>query len=242
MFRTLKNLVAPTTAKARTNVRRTTRLGVEALERRDQPSVTLVLGVQNGVRTLFLTGTNRGESCWVSTVRDAAGALDVQVVSSTTGESITAMRTNTVNAIAVRQIVFHGGGGDDTFVNNTAIPCVAYGDDGDDTLVGGSGNDLLVGGAGNDVLYGAAGNDFLYGGAGDDRLFGGKGVDVLYGQAGNDYLTGAHPLNPSDQDGSPDRLYGGPGNDTFVRTAGPVFMDFDPAHDKVVDGGGFVRA
>jgi Ca2+-binding RTX toxin-like protein len=245
MFRTLKNLVAPTTAKARTNVRKTTRLGVEALERRHQPSVTMTLGVQNGLSTLFLTGSNRSDSCFVSTVRDAAGVLKVQVLSSTKGEPITAMRIDTVNASAVRQIVFHGGAGDDYFVNQTAIPCIAYGDDGDDTLIGGSGNDVLLGGAGNDVLNGGDGNDILYGGDGNDRLFGGKGADVLYDGAGNDYLNGASMI-PADNDGSRDLLYGQAGNDTFVRTTGAVFMDFTatgPWKDTIVNGGGgFVRA
>src|SRR5207248_691994 len=37
-------------------------------------------------------------------------------------------------------ITFHGSGGNDTFTNQTAIPCVAYGEGGNDTLTGGSGN------------------------------------------------------------------------------------------------------
>jgi hypothetical protein len=71
---------------------------------------------------------------------------------------------------AVKEIVFEGGAGNDTFINNTAIPSTAYGRDGNDTLYGGDGNDKLFGGNGNDSLFGGKGADELYGGAGADRF------------------------------------------------------------------------
>jgi Ca2+-binding RTX toxin-like protein len=122
----------------------------------------------------------------------------------------------------VADIEYHAHAGNDAFYNHTAITSWAYGDQGDDHLVGGSfadvlnggagddwlegsaGGDLLNGGDGNDSLYGGDGNDLLYGGLGDDLLFGGLGNDHLDAGAGNDILMG--------DDGS-DRLFGGDGND-----------------------------
>ena len=56
-----------------------------------------------------------------------------------------------------------------------------YGDEGNDTLRGGSGFDQLDGGLGEDVLYGEDNQDELLGGAGADELYGGAGQDILWG-------------------------------------------------------------
>jgi Ca2+-binding RTX toxin-like protein len=74
----------------------------------------------------------------------------------------------------------NGAGGDDSIFAGSGDDVVhgqggLYGEDGNDTIVGGDDIhilDLLHGGAGNDVLYGGAGNDGLEGGAGDDILYG----------------------------------------------------------------------
>lgn len=70
------------------------------------------------------------------------------------------------------------------------------GQDGADTLTGGSGSDLIFGGADNDTLSGGGGQDFLFGGTGADLFDGGSGDDFFYlddsgdrvvdGGAGND--------------------------------------------------------
>jgi Ca2+-binding RTX toxin-like protein len=124
-------------------------------------------------------------------------------------------------------LVYRGLGGNDAFVNNTAVNSMAQGGDGHDTLVGGSGTDVLDGGNGKDQLDGRIGNDTLSGGAdedvlrggygddllkgGDDRdyLYGDWGRDSLYGEAGDDYLHGGI-------DGIQDILWGGTGADTFI--------------------------
>lgn len=58
-----------------------------------------------------------------------------------------------------------------------------FGDEGSDTLRGGSGVDLLHGGLGDDVLDGEEDNDELLGGEGADELYGGAGEDILWGWA-----------------------------------------------------------
>jgi hypothetical protein len=68
----------------------------------------------------------------------------------------------------VTKVNFYGNDGNDTFHNDTAIPCTAMGNAGYDELVGGGGNDSLYGGDDGDVLEGRGGNDALVGGAGGD--------------------------------------------------------------------------
>ncbi|MDR9402817.1 MAG: choice-of-anchor Q domain-containing protein, partial [Halothece sp. Uz-M2-17] len=63
------------------------------------------------------------------------------------------------------------------------------GEDGDDTLIGGSANDKLEGGNGNDELRGGDGDDRLFGEAGEDVIFGGAGVDQIYGGSGADIFA-----------------------------------------------------
>jgi Ca2+-binding RTX toxin-like protein len=58
------------------------------------------------------------------------------------------------------------------------------GDNGANTLIGGSGNDHISGGGGADILKGGAGNDYLSGNGGNDHLDGGLGNDVLTGGSG----------------------------------------------------------
>ncbi len=106
------------------------------------------------------------------------------------------------------KLVVSAGAGNDFVENDTALPMLAYGGSGDDTLIGGSGNDTLFGEDGNDVLIGNAGNDQLYGGNGNDTLSGGPGYDTLNGGNGDDVLDGGN-------DGCVDVLIGGAGADTF---------------------------
>lgn len=65
---------------------------------------------------------------------------------------------------------------------------VFRGEDGKDSLVGGSEADALYGGNGDDRLDGFAGNDTLEGGSGNDILTGGFGADELRGRGGADRL------------------------------------------------------
>ena len=56
----------------------------------------------------------------------------------------------------------------------------AYGNEGDDVLVGSrEGESIMVGGVGNDRLIGSPGSDRLSGYTGDDQIFCGRGSDSL---------------------------------------------------------------
>lgn len=61
-----------------------------------------------------------------------------------------------------------------------------FGDQNENTLLGGTRDDRLFGDGGNDILIGNEGNDYLDGGDGNDTLITGAGSDVLHGGTGND--------------------------------------------------------
>lgn len=104
---------------------------------------------------------------------------------------------------------------------------ITFGDDGANSLDGGSSDDHLYGMAGNDTLDGKGGDDYLEGNVANDELKGGEGSDTLIGGADNDTLTGGT---------GNDRLEGGLGNDTYIIAAGD---GFDTIRD--LDGLGSVR-
>ena len=108
---------------------------------------------------------------------------------------------------------------DDYFQNDTNLPSLAIGNDGDDVLIGGDGNDFLVGGPGNDFVVGRGGDDNLDGNEGDDVLQGGDGDDDLSGDRGND------------------RLFGDTGNDDLRGSDGSDVLDGGVGNDKLTDFG-----
>jgi Ca2+-binding RTX toxin-like protein len=175
---------------------RRTSLAVEALERRDVPTISL-LG-----NSILIQGTALNDAATVSI--DTRGTIDPSDdwlhVRQRSGDSVEVLDLPLSQA-KVSHISFYGYGGNDTFKNGTGLGSDAYGGEGNDVLVGGDGGDLLVGGDGDDALYGNNGRDVLYGDSYD--------ADVGFYDSGNDYLDGG-------RDGWNDDLYGGAGADTFV--------------------------
>lgn len=127
-----------------------------------------------------------------------------------------------------------GGGGNDTIdgAKRGAITSfsvnILFGEEGNDSILGGDGFDYIDGGSFDDVLQGFGGNDGLvdvfgnnrlYGGDGNDNLVTDSGNDVLSGGSGDDYLTGDDGddyLNGYGYTVGVDNLNGGGGNDIFV--------------------------
>lgn len=131
----------------------------------------------NALGQLQIFGTNGRDVTTVSQLTFNGFAGPVQVVRVVeNGVAHDFLRSS----IRANQIVYSGLAGDDFFRNDTLINSVAFGMDGNDTLIGGSGSDLLVGGNGNDLLLGRAGNDILDGGAGFDVASGGLGFDLFH--------------------------------------------------------------
>ena len=81
-------------------------------------------------------------------------------------------------------------------------PRRSNGEDGDDTLTGGSNNDTVDGGAGADTLSGAGNNDTVNGG------FDG---DIVKRRHGNDTLNGGHGDDTPPRDDRPRHASGRPG-------------------------------
>jgi Ca2+-binding RTX toxin-like protein len=206
--------------------RKSRTLGVQSLESREL--MAGVIGLNAGNLTILGTAAND------TVVVNQIGAL-VQVSMTHLGHT----HTQIFNAAAVQQITFRGYAGDDYFANNTNIRSTAYGDAGNDTLIGGGnvdvlfggiGNDRLFGRGGNDVMYGQDGEDLMYGGIGNDSMFGQNGHDRMYGEAGLDYLRGGEGNDLLDGGADADRLFGENGNDTLLGQAG---------NDLLYGGAGF---
>ena len=166
------------------------------------------------------------------------------VATLTTG---TGSITRSYRVSAVKSIAFTGLGGDDSFINNTAVPSTASGGRGNDSLRGGSGNDNLIGGEGDDkiqgnkgddVLQGALGNDTVIGGAGADRMFGGVGDDTLDGGIGDDDVVGGDGADRMAGATGDDRLNGGRGDDWLDGGAGNDTGRGDEGNDVVRGGQG----
>lgn len=106
-----------------------------------------------------------------------------------------------------------------------------FGEDGNDTLTGGSGGDVIDGGTGNDSLFGKGGADTLAGGDGSDSLTGGDGADQVSGGNNDDRLI----WNPGDDsdldegDAGTDTIEvnGGNGAETFTTSANGTRVRFD---------------
>ncbi len=114
-----------------------------------------------------------------------------------------------------------GGAGNDTMdATGMSDRVRQYGNDGDDTLIGGDNNDDQRGGAGNDVIDGGAGNDYIRGDAGADQLRGGAGNDRIYADSDDTVVEG------------------GEGNDrVIVQGDGDFSIDMTAAGVERVDGG-----
>ena len=119
----------------------------------------------------------------------------------------------------------YGGAGNDLIDNRDdsgsgASLNVAYGEAGNDTILGGDAGETFSGGDGDDRLEGNAGNDWLEGNTGNDSLLGG---------AGDDYLQGG--------DGA-DTLEGGSGTNTILTGLGDDVIRYDGGRDTVTNEGG----
>lgn len=178
---------------------------------------------------------------------------------------------NVTAGLSSKYMVSMGKGNDLLTMTYTLTPSTpsgtlyqAYGDDGNDTLVGGPGRDVMIGGSGNDLLRGGLSNDLLVGDCANVSLLrypwenlyrdppsrGGplldgklgllwgpqsfQGNDTLQGEGGRDFLSGG---------GGTDQMYGGADGDYFHVTPTwtgwrlswtPVLIHDWEASDKLV--------
>jgi len=133
-----------------------------------------------------------------------------------------------VNGSATGNDSISGGVGDDT-LGSTAGVNVLRGDDGHDSIVGGSGFDDINGNMGNDTASGGGGQDWVVGGKDNDSLSGGAEYDVMNGNLGNDTVHG---------DGGNDVVRGGQDNDVVFGDDGDDFVSGDKGDDTMTGGTG----
>jgi len=174
----------------------------------------------NGVLTI--TGTNGRDEIALRLKAGRQGILQVDVGDN--GSADFTFRRKRIGKIVVNA----RGGADAIRINEangaftTTIPTRIRGEDGRDTLLGGSGAETLGGGNGNDVIDGNGGDDLAFLGVGDDTFVWdpGDGSDVVEGQDGHDTMlfNGAAGPEQFDLSSNGHRL-------RFFRTQGAITMD-----------------
>ena len=111
-------------------------LNIEQLESRELLAADFVFAEDSG--RLTITGTD-GDDTVVVSVADDQLRLQVDGV-----------EVNSIPRDRVSEVHFRGRGGNDRFENHSNVRSVAYGNEGNDYLLGGDANDSLFGGPGND--------------------------------------------------------------------------------------------
>lgn len=178
---------------------------IEELERRDLFSVTY----DADSTSVRVTGG------------DAADVVSI----SRRGGSIVVIENGQRHAFDEATVAFvqvEAGGGDDR-VSAARLDrrLIAYGQAGDNTIVGGAGDDLLHGGPGANRIFGRVGADQLTGGAGAELLDGGAGDDRIEDRYG------------AGQAGGRDLLLGRGGDDVFTYTGAAALIDGGAGGDSI---------
>jgi hypothetical protein len=129
----------------------------------------------------------------------------------------------------------HAGPGNDRIFSQFAA-LTAYGDDGDDTIKGGTTGDTIDGGAGDDLLYGTTGADDVHGGSGTDTVqySPAAGVTVSLDDVANDGTVAPFSNVHSDVE----NITGGYGDDHLIGDAAANVLLAGPGADTVEGGDG----
>jgi Ca2+-binding RTX toxin-like protein len=173
----------------------------------------LLLGVGGGITPNILDGvTNFWAAGFVSLTLVTPGAVDLSDVNMPDSFTInpgTFLEQTFDNA----QFSFNGSTGDDTLIlpENAGARVTAWGDEGDDVLIGGADNDFLRGAQGDDVISGRGGDDRL------SLVLG--GVDTVNGGDGDDLILLEDILATAPAPAIA-TIDGGAGQDTLVLYAG----------------------
>jgi len=119
-----------------------------------------------------------------------------------------------------------GNEGNDTLYGGTLADQI-FGNLGNDVIVAGAGADTVYAGQGDDLVYGNQDNDLIYGNEGNDQVYAGVGNDLVDGGAGNDNLVG--------NEGN-DTLLGGDGADLLYGNQNDDFLGGQVGNDTIYGG------
>lgn len=173
------------------------------------------------IRSVSSSETVHFSHLTTSVIVDAAGGDDIVSILSLDG-----LFTGPVSVI--------GGAGNDTLNGLPAsIPLHLAGNDGNDTLTGGSAADTIDGAAGADSIVGGAGGDVLTGGDDNDHIDGGSGADSIDGDAGDDNLIGGDGNDTLNGAAGADSLNGGAGDDILNASVGDDSLDGGSGNDEL---------
>jgi hypothetical protein len=189
--------------------------------------------------TVTITDTGTG-----GIVRDPVSGLDCTNVNATT---VTCPFDPAGADVPLNSIDAELDAANDSFASSLAVEVFVDGDDGNDTITGGSVDDSLNGGDGNDVLNGGDGDDFLDDGGqgfqagGNDVVIGGNGFDeadtfrsvpvvVTIDGIAND---GAPSLGEADNVQT-EQFEGGSQADTLIGDAGPNAINSYEGNDVLL--------
>jgi RTX calcium-binding nonapeptide repeat (4 copies) len=185
-----------------------------------QPASAARASLSKGVLTV--TGKNVGDKIALRLKAGRPGILQVDVGDN--GSANFSFKRRRIGKIVVNA----RGGADLTRIDESngvftdAIPTRINGQDGRDTLLGGSGAETLRGGDGNDLVDGNGGDDRAFLGAGNDIFVWdpGDGSDAIEGGTGGDTMrfNGADGAEQVDLSANGNRL-------KFFRTQGTITMD-----------------
>jgi Ca2+-binding RTX toxin-like protein len=155
----------------------------------------------------------------------ASGPAPITTTSPSSGDDVL--------TVSAGSSEIHAAAGNDTIDGSAyAGPTYLRGDEGNDTIRGGSAFDDVHGNMGNDTAAGGLGDDWVVGGKDNDSLSGDGGDDIVYGNVGNDTCLGG--------DGA-DIVRGGQGDDLVVGGAGNDYVSGDRGNDTVTGGAGADR-
>src|SRR4051794_30653433 len=126
------------------------RLSLETLEARTVPTAHILVNGQT--HEVHIVGTGLDDT---TRVVHQGGRIAIHFDDAANHEAVSLAPSQ------VKSVVFNGGAGNDVFRNSTEIQSEAFGDSGNDTLVGGSGIDILDGGDGDDSLHDAGGRNVM---------------------------------------------------------------------------------
>mgnify|MGYP002629681965 CR=1 FL=1 len=228
-----------------------------------------VLFVEPTPHDLYLRVQSNGNGSFnlVSTdinVNETVRVSNVENLRITAGEGALHFVLDSLSDTTLAQegVDFIGSADGDLFDGSaTDVQLNLHGNDGADTLIGGSANDYLDGGDGDDSLSGGAGHDYLIGGEGDDIFDGGQGFDTVdyaaassgvsvnlgiftaqnTGGAGNDALVNIERVIGSafndtlTANSLGNRLLGGAGDDILTGGDGFDFLKGGEGNDTLVD-------
>jgi len=143
---------------------------------------------------------------------------------------------------------FTGSNGNDRITSTSdEYGLYAWGNDGEDTIIGSGTNDRLLGDAGQDILRGRAGNDRIEGGTGNDALrgdegrdtlWGNDGADTLYGGVRDDLLYGDDAYFIAEAKAGSDKIFGGAGRDRIYGGDGEDRLKGGTGNDQLTGGHG----